>query len=79
MKSKLPTKRDIKLFGEDLSGKSILLCRYLRPLKPPLEVCDLESNTRQFALEQCARFVSLLPFIGDLKHFKDLPDMYSNC
>jgi coiled-coil and C2 domain-containing protein 2A len=39
----------------------------------------LDRGPEPYALEKCARFVSMIPFINDLKHFKDLPDMYTNC
>lgn len=72
-------KRPIQVFGENLRGHSVLLCRYLRPLKPPTDLLDLDRGPEPYALEKCARFVSMIPFINDLKHFKDLPDMYTNC
>ena len=57
----------------------MLLCRYLEPLKPPTKLIDLEGNPNDlYAIEKAARFVSMLPFVQDLKMFKDLPDMYSN-
>lgn len=67
------------MFGEDLNGRSILLCRYLRSLKPPKELCDLDVGTDKFAIEKCARFVSMIPFLMDLQLFEQLPDMYCNC
>lgn len=78
LKNKLKTKRHFQVFGEDLNGRSILLCRYLRPLKPPVELCDLDAGDA-FAIEKCARFVSMIPFLADLKMFKELPDMYATC
>lgn len=72
-------KRPFQVFGENLRGHSVLLCRYLRPLKPPTDLLDLDRAQEPYALEKCARFVSMIPFINDLKNFKDLPDMYTNC
>jgi hypothetical protein len=33
-------KRNIKVFGENVSGQSVLLCRYITPQNPPLDVFD---------------------------------------
>ena len=52
----------------------------MRPLKPPKELCDLDSvEPDRYAIEKCARFVSMIPFIADLKMFDNLPDMFSTC
>jgi coiled-coil and C2 domain-containing protein 2A len=52
----------------------------LEPLKPPTKLIDLDSNPNDlYAIEKAARFVSMIPFVQDLKMFKDLPDMYSTC
>lgn len=72
--------RKIAAFGENLEGHSVLLCRYLEPMKPPAKLIDLDSNLQdKYAIEKAARFVSMIPFVQDLKMFKDLPDMYSTC
>ena len=72
--------RQVLAFGENLEGNSVLLSRYLEPLKPPVKLIDLDSNPNDlYAIEKAARFVSMIPFVQDLKIFKDLPDMYSNC
>ena len=34
--NKLKAKRQIQVFGENIEGKSVLLCRYLRKQKPPV-------------------------------------------
>lgn len=79
LRNKLKTKRNFQVFGENLNGQSILLCRYLRPLEPPKGLTDLTAND-PYAIEKCARFVSMIPFMTDLSMFKnDLPDMYSTC
>ena len=70
-------KRVIKVFGENINGKSVFLPRYLTPQKPPVEVCDLVSNPEdEYAIEKVARFVMLLPFIEDNRAFEDLPDLW---
>ena len=35
---------NIKLFGENTKGQSVILCRYITPQQPPIEVVDLEQN-----------------------------------
>lgn len=80
LRNKLGPKRGFVAFGENLHGQSVLLCKYLRPLKPPKELCDLDSpEPDRFAIEKCARFVSMVPFLSDLKMFDQMPDMYSTC
>lgn len=70
----------LKVFGENINGASVLLCRFLTPIKPPLEVVDLDGRMEDnFAIEKAARFVSMIPFIDDLAMFKDLPDVFSSC
>ena len=66
----------LKLFGENIKGESVLLCRYLTPIKPPIEVIDLSRPGDLFAIERVARFVSMIPFRDDLTMFKSMPDMY---
>lgn len=73
--------KHIKLFGENVNGMSVLLCRYLTPLEPPKEVVDLQANPgEKYAIERVARFVSMIPFIEDLNMFGcSIPDLYSTC
>ena len=69
---------NIALFGENISGQSVLLCRFLTPQQPPKEVIDLELDPQnQYAIERVARFVSMVPFIEDLTMFADMPDLYT--
>lgn len=61
---------NIAVFGENIRGESILLCRYLTAQKPPAQVVDLELNpTDNYAIEKAARFVSMIPYIEDLRLF----------
>lgn len=70
----------LRVFGENINGESVLLCRFLTPIKPPLEVVDLEGRMEDnFAIEKAARFVSMIPFVDDLTMFKDMPDVFSSC
>jgi len=36
--------KHIKLFGENVGGMSVLLCRFLTPQEPPKEILDLQAN-----------------------------------
>lgn len=65
------------MLGENISGQSILICRYLTEQKPPEDVCDLEMyKNDEFAIEKVARYVSLIPFIEDNKVYQDMPDLF---
>ena len=69
----------VKMFGENVERKSILIWRYLTPQKPPKELLDLERGTEielNYAIQTIARFVSLIPFIEDNNSFEDMPDMW---
>ena len=59
----------------------MLLSRYLTPIRPPMEVVDLERNKPDYwhSIEKAAHFVSLIPFENDLKTFEDLDDLYCTC
>ena len=36
--------RRISVWGENIEGRSVLLSRYLTPIKPPREVVDLDAS-----------------------------------
>ena len=68
---------NISIFGESIEGTSIFIPRFLTPLEPPTQfVTDVRS---EFAIEEVARFVSMCPFIEDLRMFSDLPDLFTTC
>ena len=70
----------LRVFGENVKGQSVLLCRYLTPIKPPVEIVDLENGKEDnFAIERVARFVSMIPFQDDISMFQNLPDTYTTC
>jgi hypothetical protein len=52
----------VKAFLENIDGQSTFIPRFLAPIKPPKHVCDINDKK---AIERCARFVSLIPFISD--------------
>ena len=47
----------------------MLLPRYLRPMQPPKEVLDIPIIDDANAHEKVAKFVSLIPFVHDIKMF----------
>ncbi|KAI4470398.1 centrosomal protein-related [Holotrichia oblita] len=49
---------NFSVFAIDSSGKTVCLTRYIRPLEPP----QMNSNDFDITQEQCARYVSLIPF-----------------
>ncbi|XP_049575241.1 coiled-coil and C2 domain-containing protein 2A isoform X4 [Syngnathus scovelli] len=60
----------------DLSGKTVFITRYIRPLNPPQELLALEP---QEATAQVARFVSLIPSLPDRVSFAGICDLWSTC
>ena len=65
-------KRFIKCLGENISGQSVLLCRYILPQSPPKDIYDSSVEMKRTdisAIEKAARFVSLIPLIEDSQMF----------
>lgn len=73
-------KRNIKVYGENVSGQSVLLCRYILPQIPPPDIYDYKnpnSKNDKFAIEKAARYVSLIPLIEDSQAFLgSMPDLW---
>jgi len=69
--------RSFKVFLEDIQGRSVFIPRFLTPLKPPEQVTYVQNSQGPDtkALEKCARFVSLIPYVEDSALFKDMPDI----
>uniref|UniRef100_A0A3Q4GB70 Coiled-coil and C2 domain containing 2A n=1 Tax=Neolamprologus brichardi TaxID=32507 RepID=A0A3Q4GB70_NEOBR len=53
----------------DLSGKTVFITRYIRPLSPPKELLDEFPNNPLEATPLVARFVSLIPSLPDQVSF----------
>lgn len=70
-----PNARQVKAFLENIEGKSTFIPRFLSPIKPPASVCAADDKK---AIERCARFVSLIPYVDDSQLFKDMPDLTCN-
>ncbi|XP_012716702.2 coiled-coil and C2 domain-containing protein 2A isoform X3 [Fundulus heteroclitus] len=63
----------------DLSGKTVFITRYVRPLNPPQEFLDAFPNNPQEATTLVARFVSLIPSLPDQVSFSGTCDLWSTC
>ncbi|KAM4739626.1 coiled-coil and C2 domain-containing protein 2A isoform 2-T2 [Anableps anableps] len=63
----------------DLSGKTVFITRYIRPLNPPQEFLDAFPNNPQEATTLVARFVSLIPSLPDQVSFCGTCDLWSTC
>ncbi|KAM5338395.1 coiled-coil and C2 domain-containing protein 2A isoform 2-T5 [Glossophaga mutica] len=61
----------------DLSGKTVFITRFLKPLNPPRELLDLYPNNSQATAELVARYVSLIPFLPDSVSFAGICDLWS--
>ncbi|XP_053433431.1 coiled-coil and C2 domain-containing protein 2A isoform X2 [Nycticebus coucang] len=61
----------------DISGKTVFITRYLKPLNPPQELLDLHPDNPQATAELVARYVSLIPFLPDTVSFAGLCDLWS--
>ncbi|XP_056893551.1 coiled-coil and C2 domain-containing protein 2A isoform X4 [Takifugu flavidus] len=61
----------------DLTGKTVFITRYIRPLNPPQELLDgVASNSQEAAV---ARYVSLIPSLPDRVLFSASCDLWSTC
>ncbi|XP_075901549.1 coiled-coil and C2 domain-containing protein 2A isoform X3 [Nelusetta ayraudi] len=63
----------------DLSGKTVFITRYIRPLNPPKELLPSSPNNPQESSAQVARFVSLIPSLPDEVLFAHSCDLWSTC
>jgi len=64
--------KKVLALGTDLDGKSRLICRFVRPQRPPNHIRPEDP----FAIEAAARFVSLIPFLADHDLFPELNDVW---
>ncbi|OWK13832.1 hypothetical protein Celaphus_00017253, partial [Cervus elaphus hippelaphus] len=61
----------------DVSGKTVFVTRYLKPLNPPQELLNAHPNNPQATAELVARYVSLIPFLPDTVSFAGVCDLWS--
>lgn len=55
--------------GTDIEGRSRLITRYITPQEPPTDVVGDVLND-PYAIEKCARYVSLITFLTDAQMFE---------
>uniref|UniRef100_A0A8V0Y5W6 Coiled-coil and C2 domain containing 2A n=1 Tax=Gallus gallus TaxID=9031 RepID=A0A8V0Y5W6_CHICK len=60
----------------DLSGKTVFITRYIKPLNPPQELLDALPNSSQTTAELVARYVALIPFLPDSVSFAGICDLW---
>lgn len=58
--------------GTDMDGHSRLVCRFVRPQKPPAHIDPADP----FAIEAAARYVCLIPFLRDNDMFPSVEDLW---
>ncbi|XP_055044610.2 coiled-coil and C2 domain-containing protein 2A isoform X1 [Misgurnus anguillicaudatus] len=63
----------------DISGKTVFVTRFIRPLNPPQELMDAFPNNPQETMELVARYVSLIPSLPDSASFAGVCDLWSTC
>jgi hypothetical protein len=56
----------------DMDGRSRLICRFIRPQRPPAHI----NPESPFAIEGAARYVSMIPFLQDSDMFRELEDVW---
>ncbi|XP_021115919.1 coiled-coil and C2 domain-containing protein 2A isoform X1 [Heterocephalus glaber] len=61
----------------DISGKTVFITRYLKPLNPPQELLNAYPSNPQATAELVARYVSLIPFLPDTVSFAGICDLWS--
>ncbi|XP_069868393.1 coiled-coil and C2 domain-containing protein 2A isoform X1 [Dipodomys merriami] len=61
----------------DISGKTVFITRYLKPLNPPQELLNFYPDNQQATAELVARYVSLIPFLPDTVSFAGICDLWS--
>ncbi|KAG8505864.1 Coiled-coil and C2 domain-containing protein 2A, partial [Galemys pyrenaicus] len=61
----------------DISGKTVFVTRYLKPLNPPQELLTAHPSDPQATAELVARYVSLIPFLPDVVSFAGVCDLWS--
>ncbi|XP_029332850.1 coiled-coil and C2 domain-containing protein 2A isoform X1 [Mus caroli] len=61
----------------DMTGKTVFITRYLKPLNPPQELLHVYPNNPQATAELVARYVSLIPFLPDSVSFAGVCDLWS--
>jgi coiled-coil and C2 domain-containing protein 2A len=77
LKQEFPT-RNVKTLAVNMEAKSVLVCRYLRPLKPPEDFL-VNFNVTADIMQRLARFVSLIPELPDSVALPGVCDIWCTC
>jgi coiled-coil and C2 domain-containing protein 2A len=77
MKRHFPN-RETKAFAIDLSGKFVLITRFLTPIKPPDSLIQNLVNADE-VMFRLARFVSLVPSTPDTVAIPGVSDIWCSC
>ncbi|CAG0918462.1 unnamed protein product [Notodromas monacha] len=73
-------KRKLKPLVCNSSGKAVLVCRYLKPLAPPIEILhQIEEPGILPRANACAYFVSLIPHVPDLASDEVTRHLWLSC
>lgn len=62
------TQNNFSVLAVDSTGRTVCLTRFIRQLEPP----QINSNDFDVTPEQCARFVSLIPFTECNKIYENM-------
>ena len=71
------TNRKINPLVADVTGKSVLMTRFFKSIKPPPEL--LESGDSKASATSIAWFVSLIPYLPNNGLFPGLQDIWPTC
>ncbi|XP_029446608.1 coiled-coil and C2 domain-containing protein 2A isoform X2 [Rhinatrema bivittatum] len=74
--SKFPTRQCLTTVI-DISGSTVFITRYIKPLNPPRELLDAHPSNLQATSELIAHYVSLIPFLPDNVSFSGICDLWS--
>lgn len=71
--------REFKPTVMNTEGKSVVITRYFKPLKPPAELIDGDNKASEKTIANLVRFVSLIPFVSDSLIFPGVCDVWATC
>uniref|UniRef100_UPI00358EC959 coiled-coil and C2 domain-containing protein 2A n=1 Tax=Myxine glutinosa TaxID=7769 RepID=UPI00358EC959 len=63
----------------DITGQTLIVTRYLHPLKPPSELLEINPGHPDSTVKLLARFISLIPFTPDSVTFSGICDLWTTC
>jgi coiled-coil and C2 domain-containing protein 2A len=71
--------REFKPTVMNTEGKSVIITRYFKPLKPPAELISDDNKASEKTISNIVRFVSLIPFVSDSLIFPGICDVWATC